>query len=37
LSSVKSELVGLGGEVSIETAPGKGTTFIFTVPLAEPS
>lgn len=35
LSAVKKELELLGGRVAIQTAPGQGTTYLFSVPIIE--
>jgi two-component system phosphate regulon sensor histidine kinase PhoR len=35
LSIVKHLTEAMGGEVSVESLPGKGTTFAFTLPRAE--
>ncbi|MEA3309932.1 MAG: ATP-binding protein [Chloroflexota bacterium] len=36
LSIVQRIISRLGGEVGVESAPGEGTTFYFTLPLAVP-
>ncbi len=36
LSAVKEELDKLGGQVQLRSEPGLGTTFIFSVPIADP-